>query len=409
MDWKPRLIDADELPAAADLLMTAFAVAPTRESERKLLATAGEPDRMFGVHDGGRLVGFGGNYTFQLAVPDGGLPAAGVSWVGVLPTHRRQGILSTIMGALLDQAIEREEPVAALTASEGGIYRRFGFGVSARYQTVVVDTTEAQALVGLERPGRVRLVDEEQAAALLPAVWRAHWERTPGELDRSPGWWAASRLDLEEERGGGGPRFVAVHEDPSGTVDGYAVYRFVEGGAAGGDYNEVRIDEVIGIDYDVEAALVRYLLDLDLVRQLRWQHASMDLPLLWQLRDPRAARVVEARDHMWLRLLDVVACLGDRTYAADGGVVLDVADPARPQLGGRFMLDAGPDGADCLRTSAEADVVVAAPDLASLYLGTVSWRTLHLAGLVEERSTGAIARLDNLFRPDRAPYCTTDF
>ncbi|HEX8804417.1 MAG TPA: sterol carrier protein domain-containing protein, partial [Acidimicrobiales bacterium] len=74
-----------------------------------------------------------------------------------------------------------------------------------------------------------------------------------------------------------------------------------------------------------------------------------------------------------------------------------------------FRLDAGPGGAACDRTTTEPDLVLAAADLGAALLGGVSWTTLRRAGLVQERTAGAAATADALFRPERAPYCGTDF
>jgi hypothetical protein len=89
--------------------------------------------------------------------------------------------------------------------------------------------------------------------------------------------------------------------------------------------------------------------------------------------------------------------------------VVEVVDPWRPELGGRFRLDAGPDGAEARRTSEDPDVVLATPELGALLLGGVTWSTLRRAGLVDERTPGAVDRLDAAFRPTRAPHCATDF
>jgi predicted acetyltransferase len=56
----------------------------------------------------------------------------------VLPTHRRRGVLTAMMQRLLDDAVEHSEPLAILTASEGGIYGRFGFGVTSRAESWVI-------------------------------------------------------------------------------------------------------------------------------------------------------------------------------------------------------------------------------------------------------------------------------
>jgi hypothetical protein len=119
--------------------------------------------------------------------------------------------------------------------------------------------------------------------------------------------------------------------------------------------------------------------------------------------------VTREHDHLWLRPFDVAACLAGRRYAVEDGCVLEVIDPVRPALGGRFRLDGGPDGATCRRSHAEPELVVGVADLGGALLGDVSWSTLRRARLVDERTPGAVTRADGMFRPDRAPYCSTDF
>ena len=64
------------------------------------------------------IVGGAGVFPFEMTVPGGPMPCAGVTIVGVLPTHRRRGILRAMMSAQLDDIRERGEPIAALWASE---------------------------------------------------------------------------------------------------------------------------------------------------------------------------------------------------------------------------------------------------------------------------------------------------
>jgi predicted acetyltransferase len=411
VDWKAHLADPRELSAAVDLSAIVFGVGPAATKDyRAEVEAAIEPDRTFVVDDAGAVVGTGAAYTFELAVPGGAVPLSGVTWVGVAPTHRRRGILRTIMGALVDQALDRGEAAAGLTASEGVIYRRFGYGVAARYQTVRVHPRRSDELVGHDLPGRMRLIDEAEAATLLPEVWRRHWPRVPGEVDRTPGWWVSTAMDPEYQRDGASPRYVVVHEDGSGAADGYAVYRIKHSEGSGDAGHDLVVDEIAAVDEQVEGALLRYLLDVDLVGTVE-AYAPLDLPLRWRLVDPRALSVTGERDHLWLRPLDVARCLGARRYAGEGRLVVEVVDGDRPELGGRFRLEAGAGGAevDAARTDAEADVTLAMPELGAVLLGGVSWATLRRAGLVEEHSTGAVARADDLFRLDRAPFCATGF
>ncbi|HLM65035.1 MAG TPA: GNAT family N-acetyltransferase [Acidimicrobiales bacterium] len=411
MDPKPRTIDAAELPAMVDLSAIVFGIGPSASAEYQTeVQTVTEVDRTFVVDDGDDLVGMAGAFTFAVALPGGRtLPMAGISEVGVRPTHRRRGLLRALMGAVVDQALDRDEALAGLTASEGGIYRRFEFGVAARYQSTAVDTARSAEVVDIAAPGRMRLVDAAEAAALRPQVWDRCWRRIPGELARQPSHWTVLGLDPEHRRGGASGRFVVVHEAPDGTADGYAAYRIRSDWSPGRANHELRVLEVVALDDGVEAALLRYLLDVDLVATLFWHAGPVDLPLRWRLADPRALTIAGEGDHLWLRPLDVARCLSERRYATAGGFVVEVVDVDRPHLGGRFRLDGGIDGADCVRTDADPDLVAGAAELGSLLLGGVSWSTLRRAGVVEERTPGAAARADTLFRTERAPFCGTDF
>lgn len=411
MEWKPRVIDLGELDIVIDLSSIVFGGGPVApEAWRKQVGMVAELDRTFVVDDGPTIAGTGGHFSFEMTLPGGAaVPIGAVTEVGVLPTHRRRGVLTAIMGALMDQSVDRGEPVAGLTASEASIYRRYGFGVGTRYHTVVIDTTRTAELVELPAPGRVRMVSEGEAGELFPTAWEARWRHAAGELSRNPLWWQMLALDPEDDRNGASPRYLVVHEDADGRPDGFAAYRLKEVATPTGTWFELLVADFAAADDRVEAALLRFLMDVDLVRQVRWVGAPVDLSLRWRLADSRAVKVEREQDHLWLRVLDVARCLGSRTYAAEGGGVVEVVDARRPEVGGRFGLDVGPDGADCVRVSVEPDVVLATPELGSVLLGGVTWGTLHRAGMVEERTPGAVDRLDAVFRPSRAPHCVTDF
>jgi predicted acetyltransferase len=421
MSWKAVPMEPGELAEASALLTTVFGRGPVpSEAIRREIDLVVEPDRMFVVHDGPAVVGSGGAYSFDLALPGGAaVPMQAITQVGVVPTHRRRGILRVVMRAVVDQAVERGEPVAGLTASEATIYRRFGFGVATRFQTLSVDNRRlrlAEAVVGdrgvgrepAADPSRLRLASAADAASLLPTLWARSWRRSPGELSRNAGYWAAVDLDPEEDRDGATARFVVVHADAAGEPDGAASYRLQWNWASGGD-NVLAVEDVVAPSDAVEAALLRYLLDVDLVNRVEWHAAPVDHPLRWWLADPRAVSVTREQDHLWLRPLDVARCLSSRSYATTDALVVEVIDDDRPAVGGRFRLDAGPDGAACARTTDDPDLALAVADLGALLLGGVSWAALHRVGLVEERTSGGVARADALFRPERPPYCGTDF
>jgi predicted acetyltransferase len=420
--WKARLIEPGELQATIDLTALAFAVGPrATENYRRQAGLVVEPDRVFVVDDGDVLAGTAASFSMAVALPGGGtLPLAGVAEVGVSPIYRRRGILRTLMEAVHDQAIDRGEPIAGLTASEGTIYRRFGYGVATRFQSLSIDRPGAAEMESPAADGadpmaaggasRIRLLSDAEARPMLPAVWDRYWRLMPGEVARPAGWWDMLALDPEEDRDGASARFVAVHDDATGVPDGFVTYRIKQGWGSGRPLpHELSVESIVGVDDGIVAALLRFVLGVDLVGTVEWSAAPLDLPFRWRLVNPRAVRVTRELDHLWLRRFDVQACLAGRRYAVEGACVLEVIDPVRPALGGRFRLEGGPDGATCRRTDAEPDLVVGVADLGALLLGGVSWSTLHRARLVDERTPGAVTRADGMFRPDRAPYCSTDF
>lgn len=423
MTWKARLIEPDELQATIDLTALAFAVGPrATENYRRQTGMVIEPDRVFVVDDGDVLAGTAASFSIAVALPGGGtLPLAGVAEVGVSPVYRRRGILRTLMEAVHDQALDRGEPIAGLTASEGTIYRRFGYGVATRFQSLSIDRIGAAEVespaVGGPDPtaagrgaGRIRLLADAEVRPVLSAVWDRYWRHIPGEVARPAAWWEMLALDPEEDRDGASARFVAVHDDEAGVPDGFVTYRVKQGWGSGRPLpHELSVESIAAVDDDVVAALLRFVLAVDLVGTVEWAAAPLDLPYRWRLGNPRTVRVTRELDHLWLRPFDVPACLAGRRYGVEGACVLAVIDPVRPALGGRFRLEGGPDGAACRRSDAEPDLAVGVADLGALLLGGVSWSTLWRAGLVDERTPGAVVRADLMFRADRAPFCSTDF
>ena len=118
-------------------------------------------------------MGCAGAFSLRTTVPGGAatgmVGTAGITTVGVLPTHRRQGITRQLMGRLLEQAHEREEPLASLFASQGAIYGRFGFGVATTLLDLDVLVERASFVPSYAPHGRTRLLDRAEA---LPRMHR---------------------------------------------------------------------------------------------------------------------------------------------------------------------------------------------------------------------------------------------
>jgi predicted acetyltransferase len=368
------------------------------EPERELYGRQFEPDRSLAWFDDGRLVAGATAFTRQLTVPGAVVPCAAVTGVGVRPTHRRRGLLTEMMRRQLADVRERGEPVAALWASEGSIYGRFGYGPSA-------DVLEVRA----RRPA-ARLVDPPPAGAPLAAgpaadhvdAMRPVHERVragrPGMLDRPGPWWAGRLFDPVSRRDGAQPVQAVV-------VDGgYALYAVRRSHGEDGPAGDVRVRELVAETPEARARLWAFLLDQDLTTSTTWDLAPVDEPLVLMLTDPRALRA-SVSEGLWVRIVDVGAALSQRAYAVAPDVVLEVSDAFCAWNEGRWRLDA--DG--CERTRAEPDLALDAATLGAAYLGGTTLLELAAAGRVRELRSGSLLRAARAFRGDVEPWCPEIF
>jgi predicted acetyltransferase len=361
-------------------------------------------ERMHAAFDGSNVVGAAGAHRFDLSVPGARVQCAGITSVGVQPTHRRRGVLRSLMRAQLDAVHARGEPIAALWSSEETIYERFGYGLASWSGQIAVPRDRARFAHPLEDGGTIRLVEPDEARTLLPPVWQELMTQRPGVFSRSPEWWELRVVaDRPERRGGAGPkRFVVAERE--GAVRGYAIYRHKPSWEQGVPAGELRVWEAIGADARATAALWRYLLDVDWTATI---HASLlppDHPLLLLAAEPRRLRY-RLGDGLWIRLVDVRAALAGRMYAADEPLVLELTDSFCPWNAGRWRLA----GSGATATDEEPDLRLDVAALGSAYLGGISFRELAGALRIEELRTDAVARADALFRAPAHPWCPEIF
>ncbi|MER8046692.1 GNAT family N-acetyltransferase [Streptomyces sp. NPDC094032] len=348
----------------------------------------------------GRPVGTAGTYAFELTLPGGALaPAAGVTAVGVLPSHRRRGVLSAMMRHQLTELRARGEFLSVLLASEATIYGRFGYGPATYTRRLTVARHRAafaprRAGVAAEDTGSVEVLRRAECGDVLEAVYDRYRRAQPGALSRPPRWWALGAGQPPISRT---PRYVAVHRDAAGVPDGYASYSI-------GEANTLTVDETIADDDAVFTALARFVLGHDLVDQVVFKHLPDEHPLRWRLADFRAGRLSEETDWLWVRLLDVPRALTARGWSADGELVLDVTDPFLGEHG-RHLLTVRDGRADCVPTDREPDLSLDVDDLGAIYLGGTTPSTLVRAGRIRSHHADAPARADTLFHSDRAPHC----
>jgi predicted acetyltransferase len=416
-----RPVGPEELDQFRTASMHAFHGSPMSAADRELVLARLEFDRTLAAFDGRDPIGTTAIYSFQLSVPGHqSLPAAGVTWVGVLPSHRRRGVLNSLMARQLADVRDRGEPLAVLWASEAPIYPRYGYGCAVWHAEFTLHRGEGAlaataTLAPAEGRPRLRIVEPEAALPELAKVYDAVLATRPGCIARNETWWRTLIYDPTEWRRGLGPLRCVLAEDDGGPR-GYALY------AGQGNWDEnslpggvLRVRELAAADLAATAALWSDLLSRDLTSEFHVPKRPVDDPLLFLLADPRRARP-RLKDALWVRIIDVGGALTGRGYSCPVDVVIEVRDRLIPANAGRWHLSAAgvtaagvSAAASCVPTTAAADVALDVAELGAAYLGGTTLGALAGAGLVTELRPGAVRQLSTALSWDPAPWCPVNF
>ena len=414
-----RPVTPEEFGAFGEILSQAFNESPWPAEAIEQERTVFEFDRSLAAFDGDAIIGTAGAYSFQLTTPGGVVGAAGVSFVSVLPSHRRRGIMSAMMRRQLADIAGRGEPVAALFASESAIYGRYGYGCASGQLNLTIRRGEGAltpATAGGARTGHglVRLLAAPPAdlRTELAKVYDAAAPHRPGMMARDERWWQDVLADLEFFRRGMGPLKCLLAQDDL-APRGYALYRTKAGWDDDGlPFGSLSVHELVAVDGEATAALWTDLFTRDLIGEVVARHRPVDDPLLAMLADRRRARAC-LTDGLWIRLIDVPAALRQRRYSCAADVVIEVSDDLLPANAGRWRLQCpgATDGgkASCERTTAAADIVLPVAVLGAGYLGGTRLGALAAAGLITEHKHGTLARLSAAMYSDPAPWCPSMF
>jgi len=396
-----------------------FAEVPSAPAEEQLIGLA-EEQRFAAEVDGcdpATYPGIYGVFPLTLSVPGPGqdprqVPCAGLTWVGVHPDHRRQGVLSAMLRHHFEQVHAQDGVhVSALHASEPAIYGRHGYGLASlelevslgrgttlhapELEAAVAQTTTQLAIVSdPEVPKRMR--ECHLGSAGLGSVvgdagyYRRICHQLPEHLRDKEPW-----------------RVLFARRD--GVDTGFAMFRRTHKWERARPAGELTVWAVVG-DPAAQLTLLRRLVDFDLMGSVQVRTVGVDDPLLLWAGGPRATSDVATYDSLWVRLVDLPGALQDRAWSAPCDVVVEVADPAAPWNEGRWRIRADEVGeAAVQRTNAESDVRLPVEALGAAYLGGGNLTALLRAGLVAERRTGAVAELWRAMRSEVAPTAAVGF
>ena len=378
-----------------------------------MLERGWDPDRAWGARDRGRWVATLRTEPRTITVPGCGLDTLELSVdaltnVTVAATHRRRGVLSTMLSGSLTAAYERGDALSVLIAAEWPIYGRFGYGPAVLSADYELRSARPGATPDGDA-GRLYRVDRSELGAVAHDVFARARTNHAGQMDRAPRWWNAV-LGLDGyEPSPDAPSTWLVHEGPDGP-DGLTAWTTSGEFGLVPPFATAEVWDLVAASPDAYRNIWAYLCGIDGTDQVRVRNRPVDEPVRWLLADGRALVTTRVVDLVWARVLDVPAALTARRYAVSGEIVLEVIDDAQPSfITGRYALSASADEVQCERTERPPDLTMSAQALGSVYFGGVGLSQQVPAGTVREHTAGAVQRTDLMFSAPRAPWNTTWF
>lgn len=400
----------DELRVASDVFRTALLFPPSSDDDwaKPPLVASFEGFMSISAWDGARCVGHAGAFPFVTAVPGGArLATAGVSRIGVRQTHTRRGVLTRSMQQLLREAADAGMVLASLRASEAVIYERFGFAVAGDTWDIEIDRRAGARVTAPVAQGTIRILDRAETLATVAELHERVGFDRPGAIGRPL--WMHERY-LEAALGTEKAAHVIVHTTTEGVDDGWALYS-LEWLESSSDHvgGKCTVEDVWAASPDVELALWKFILDLDLIDVVHAGERPLDDVVRFGLSSQRHYLSRKRSDEQWLRLLDVDTALSARTYNfASAVVTVAVTDALFPANCGTWEISsAGATRSDL--TADDADLVTTINGVSAAYLGGTAWRDLWVGGVVHQQRDGAVSDADVLFASRPLPRCGTFF
>ncbi len=396
----------DELGQAAGAIGHYFGWVPTGEEVERFSQVL-PFERMHAAFDGKEIVGGAGVFPFEMTVPGGPVRCAGVTIVGVLPTHRRRGLLSRMMRAQIDDIHEREEP--------------FAVALGLRAHDL--------------RPLRVRPRLPHSRSAFAADLGGASGGNAPADRPGAPRRAGRGAASLPAPLPEGGERDPGIHLSLEGVVGATPLARrAVAASSQAPDRSTGRCSRSTGVPPAMRSTASSSRRTTGTgsgtcgssrrSEWTRWRRARSGVSCSRSTGPTRSKpgcfRPITRCSTWWrdstgsiFELAPGSGCGRSTSARASrpGATGLTAASASRsgtrsaPWNEGTWTLADGV----AKRSSRRPDLRLSVQALGAAYLGGYSFAELSRAGLVEETSRGGLARADALFASDRAPWCPEIF
>jgi predicted acetyltransferase len=399
----------EEMPRFVHTDLLSFGNSTAPESIDRVLAMAWvRPEWTLCAFEDGEPVAQMGTIPFVMRWNGRDVGCGGVTDVGTLPTHRRQGHLRRLMTQAFADMRAANQPVAMLWASMAAIYQRFGYGIAHTRWSYDFDPRTVRFVDEIATPGRLRLVESQEAWPRICSTYERFAAPRTLTLRREEQWW--QRVVVRQWRAEMPPILLALYEE-DGEVLGYVTY-YVEhplpAGSTSGPDQRIEVRDLVWLTPAAHRALVRYLAGYDLVFSIHSWRTPVDDPLFYQVEEPRLLNA-RAFDGTLVRIVDLPAALEARGFDADGRLRFSFADDLCPWNTGSWELEVEGGCGRVRRTDAEPELSLTSRSLAMLASGYQSATALARMAVLPAAESRALCTADALFRTAYAPVCVDAF
>ena len=394
--------DAEELAEYGRIVSYVFA--STEGMNDELATTQPEWTTCAFVDD--RMAGTLGTFPFTVRLNGAPVAMGGVTAVGTLPSHRRQGLLRKIMAEALSTMRDRKQSYAILWASMAAIYQRFGYGLASTQVHYSFDPRDVAFERKVVTPGTIEMMTRDDAFPIIKQIYIQHATPRNLHIHRSVPLWQASSLRPPKKDQ---PLYIAVYRNFDGEPRGYLIYSTSEEPrTTPGPNQKMVVNDLIALDLEAQAALWEYIRRHDLIGRVE-MGAPEDDPIPALLLEPRMLNR-KTSDEIWMRVVDVEQAIPQRPFGARGELTFSIdGDELCPWNNGTYLLETDGRTSTVQRTTRTAQLTMSPNTLASLLAGHRTATYHQRAGLLTAADLAAVAMADAIFRADHAPHCPNGF
>jgi predicted acetyltransferase len=379
--------------------------------ERFLLRHRDPRINVWGLYRDEQLLGGLRLFDYAMNVHGASVQAGGGGMLAVDIQHKREHVARDLMTFFLRHYREKKTPLAILWPFRPDFYKKMGFGYGSKiyqYRVRPQDFPDSQL-----RQNTRLLTPDDHAAAL--ACYNSYVSKTTGMIEETEIGW---KLIVEMN-----PQTKYLGYEADDKVTGFMAFSFEPGQPANMLNNDIRVSRMIYTSRDALSGLLGWLHSQH--DEINYVHfTTYDEHFEYLLNDVRdhsgeLLGPIYHRSHlagigMMYRVIDVptfFAATLEHSYGNQScRVRFTVRDSFLPENDGSTLVKFADGRPEVLaKGKADFEVSLDVAEFSSMVLGAIPFRTLYEYGLAEITDSARVVTVDELFKTERGPICTTMF